>query len=666
MENNENKTIKMENNETLNKKKYIISTTFCLPITYVDKDKLHEIDAHVMTDLELIHVQSDLDKEEKEEKETEKEEEEKEKSKKEEKDNSSVIKPKTMYEHIFNPETIYGKRFLDQWAKYYTSDVTFLKESQTLIQKCQANHSNHSNRSTTNYANYAESYSDIHDIWSSIQGDKNFKDKFGYIDIAMLEPLNSSSLFLQILSLQNLASPVISLLTPLIILIIPFFILRFQKLPIDISTYISSLKKIAQYHPIGKIFENFGSVPWDKKVYIFISIAFYFLQIYQNIMSCYRFYKNMFLIHNNIHKFANYISGSVENICTINSIIEKEKLTSYRSFHAENEKHAQTLSELHEEIRNVMPFKLTLSNVSNIGTIMKLYYRFHCDENVKNAISYTFGFNSYVEHLSGLACLIKNKKIAACTFLSPALSSSSSSKKTYFKSSYYAPLMNDRPVKNNIVLNKKATITGPNAAGKTTMIKSTLLNIIFSQQFGYGFYKKAKLVPYEFVHSYLNIPDTSGRDSLFQAESRRCREIITCLVAHKTKRHFCIFDELYSGTNPYEAVASAYGFVKYLNTFENVDLLLTTHYSKLCKLLEAEHVENMHMKIERTNCGQGQQGQGQGDEDKKEPNSIKYTYKLGKGISSVKGGIKVLEDLDYPIEIINDTRNMIHGVDVEV
>ena len=65
------------------------------------------------------------------------------------------------------------------------------------------------------------------------------------------------------------------------------------------------------------------------------------------------------------------------------------------------------------------------------------------------------------------------------------------------------------------------------------------------------------------------------------------------------------------------------------------------------------------MKIERT----GEQGQGASE---KKPNSIKYTYKLGKGISSVKGGIKVLEDLDYPIEIINDTRNMIHGVDVEV
>ena len=624
-----------ENNETINKKNEDdINTTFYLPITYVEKDKLHEIDHHVMTDLELIHVKSELENEE---------------------EDNTIIKPKTMYEHVFRPETIYGKRFLEQWARYYTSDVTFLKDSQTLIQKIQANRFDHS-------AN-AICYLEIHDIWKSIQGDKHFKDKFGYIDIAMLEPLNSSSLFLQILSLQNLASPVISLLTPLIILIIPFFILRFRSIPIDLSSYISFLKKIAQYHPIGKIFENFSSVPWDKKIYIFISIAFYFLQIYQNIMSCYRFYKNMFLIHNNIHKFSNYIRESIENIHFINSIIVSEKLTSYHSFHAENEKHAHNLSDFYDEVRNVMPFKLTVSNVSNIGTIMKLYYRFYCDENVKNAISYTFGFNSYVEHLSGLAHLIKNKKIAPCTFL-PS-SSKVKGKKTYFKSSYYVALMNDRPVKNNIGLNKKATITGPNAAGKTTLIKSTLLNIIFSQQFGYGFYKKARLMPYEYVHSYLNIPDTSGRDSLFQAESRRCREIITCLLANKTKRHFCIFDELYSGTNPYEAVASAFGFIKYLNTFDNVDLLLTTHYSKLCKLLEAERVENMHMKIERVI---GEEGQQEGDAQNKikQINAIKYTYKLGKGISCVKGGIKVLEDLDYPIEIINDTKNMIHGVDVEV
>ena len=33
---------------------------------------------------------------------------------------------------------------------------------------------------------------------------------------------------------------------------------------------------------------------------------------------------------------------------------------------------------------------------------------------------------------------------------------------------------------------------------------------------------------------------------------------------------------------------------------------------------------------------------------------FEYTYKLKKGISKVKGGIKVLKDLNYPKEIIND------------
>ena len=32
--------------------------------------------------------------------------------------------------------------------------------------------------------------------------------------------------------------------------------------------------------------------------------------------------------------------------------------------------------------------------------------------------------------------------------------------------------------------------------------------------------------------------------------------------------------------------------------------------------------------------------------------SFKYTYKLDSGISSIKGGIKVLEDLNYPDIII--------------
>jgi len=618
--NDSQEPIKKENNDK--KIPAVPTTIFKLPITFVESIKLHELDENILTDLELIecsNIKNDKNDNSKEAA----------SASLEQQPQQPEPKTKTMYEHIFNPQTVYGKQFLSGWARYYTSDVAFLKQSQTLLKKFNP-------KDAAAITSTCHHYSEINDIWNSIQNDKHFKDKFGYIDISFLESFNNSSFFLQILSLQNLASPVISLLTPLIILIIPFFLLKLQSMPVSLSTYFSSLKRIAQYHPIGKVFENFNSVPWDKRIYLFVSIAFYFIQIYQNIVSCHRFYKNMFLIHNNINKFAAYINHSIQNITYINSITEN--LSSFRQFRENSMTHANVLSGLHLDIKNVMPFKLTVANISNIGTIMKYYYQLFSNEDVKNAVSYSFGFNSYYEHLSGLKILVLNKKVAPCKFVKSAY-------KTYLNSSYYAPLMNDAPVKNNILLYKKMTITGPNAAGKTTLIKSTLLNVILSQQFGYGFYKKAKILPYQHVHSYLNIPDTSGRDSLFQAESRRCREILTCLIENKTKRHFCIFDELYSGTNPCEAVASAYGFIKYLNQHNNLDLLLTTHYSKLCELLQSENIQNMHMKIET--C--------------KHSGTIKYLYKLDEGISVIKGGIKVLQDLDYPVEIINYTRDVIEN-----
>ena len=79
-------------------------------------------------------------------------------------------------------------------------------------------------------------------------------------------------------------------------------------------------------------------------------------------------------------------------------------------------------------------------------------------------------------------------------------------------------------------------ITGPNAAGKTTLLKTTTINIILSQQWGCGFYRKCSISPYSHIHCYLNIPDTSGRDSLFQAEARRCKEILDAIVESGTRR----------------------------------------------------------------------------------------------------------------------------------
>ena len=72
--------------------------------------------------------------------------------------------------------------------------------------------------------------------------------------------------------------------------------------------------------------------------------------------------------------------------------------------------------------------------------------------------------------------------------------------------------------------------------------KMLLINVILSQQYGYGYFDNGVLNPYDHIHCYLNIPDTSGRDSLFQAEARRCKNIIDTIETHANEKHFCIFE----------------------------------------------------------------------------------------------------------------------------
>jgi DNA mismatch repair ATPase MutS len=101
--------------------------------------------------------------------------------------------------------------------------------------------------------------------------------------------------------------------------------------------------------------------------------------------------------------------------------------------------------------------------------------------------------------------------------------------------------------------------------------------------------------------------------------------------------HFCIFDELYSGTNPEEATKAGYAFLKYLSGFENVDFMLTTHYIKICKkLLKSDGIENHKMYVKCLADG-----------------GYNYTYRMVKGISKIKGAAQVMKDMDYPQEIID-------------
>ena len=275
-------------------------------------------------------------------------------------------------------------------------------------------------------------------------------------------------------------------------------------------------------------------------------------------------------------------------------------------------------------------------NVGKIGLLLKNYYELHSNKRFEQGLRYSFGFEGFIDNIQGLQNHLSKKVINIISI--------NNDNRCVFKDQYY-PLQIEQSkcVKNSCDLSKKMIITGPNASGKTTLLKTTTINIICAQQVGVGFFNEGSNInPYTHIHSYLNIPDTSQRDSLFQAESRRCKDIIdTINNSSKMSRHFGIFDELYSGTNPEEATKSGYAFLKYLSKYKNVDFILTTHYNKIClKLNKNENIQNYKMNV-----------------IEKEDSKLVYTFKMKKGISKVQGAIKILEDMDYPDEIIKDVKN---------
>ena len=70
--------------------------------------------------------------------------------------------------------------------------------------------------------------------------------------------------------------------------------------------------------------------------------------------------------------------------------------------------------------------------------------------------------------------------------------------------------------------------------------------------------------------------------------------------------------------------------------------MLTTHFIKLCQLFKkTDRIENYNMKTLMVH------------------DKPTYTYKIKKGISQIKGGVSVLQNLGYPQKIINKTMEIL-------
>jgi len=565
-----------------------MDTNFKLPIAYLEDSEIFPLSEIVANDLELT---------------------------------TSTSKP--MYDYLFQPSHKFAKDMIENWKNKYTTNQEYLKDTQQIVMDM----SIYKDSMLSN--KYQVNYDKIISIWEDLKVENGFLDRYGYMEWDMLAHLNESSSFLQCLTVMNVLSPALSLFIPIFFLIFPFLILKIQGIPISFEIYFMVLKDLARNHFIGRALSSMESLSWDKVIYLLVTFGLYLLQIYQNVHLCQNFYKNVIKMNTSLlelRDFTKYSIQSMENFLVVTKLIP-----TYEKLSIDIRIHCNELKNIYSELQYIRDFENSINKFTEVGYMLKCYYRLHSNKNYEDSLRYSFGFEGYINNLLGVHNNILDGNLAFAEFESTG--------NCKFEEQYYPPLINEFPVKNNCDFDKNMIISSPNKSGKTTILKTITINIIFTQQIGCGFYKSAILNPYTHIHSYLNIPDTSGRDSLFQAESRRCKEIIDVIHEYNNPlkhRHFCVFDELYSGTNPEEASKAGHAFLKYLANFDNVNFILTTHYFSICKKFnKSNHIQNYKMEVIVLEDG-----------------NFEYTYKIKKGISKIKGGVRVLKDMNYPEEII--------------
>ena len=557
-------------------------------------------------------------------------------------------------------------------TKYYTTDTEYLEQTQQLIFGIDNKNIIHDNNVDLALNHYEE-----------IKKETGFHEKYFYFDFNFAKKFNKNPIVMAFSSIYNILSPMISLCIPILILILPVVLIKLQGNEFNLNEYVNILKPLVQQTSIGSLFTNFESSDSTKKIYLVLSAFFYCFSIYQNILSCIRFYSNVKKIHNYLLTFKTYINNTILNMKYFSSL--SQSYNTYEKFTKELQDKEKQLRIIYQDLENITSFELNYNKLTELGNIMTTFYKLYDDNIYDELFIYSFGFNGYLCNLLNINEHVINNKLHKAKYISKNIkknkniddeeqeqekeqekkqenkninknnsnninenidenSNKNDNKKIKFSAEniFYPKFINSQEIiiKNNCNLNKNIILTGPNASGKTTFIKSLFLNILLSQQIGYGCFKKLYFIPYDYFHCYLNIPDTSGRDSLFQAEARRCKNILDFINNNDSdETHFCIFDELYSGTNPEEAIISANAFIKYISSLDNVSFSLTTHYVNLCeKIKEYSKINNCHMETIIN----------------EETKDINYTYKLSNGISRVKCGLQILKNMEYPSDILEN------------
>ena len=423
----------------------------------------------------------------------------------------------------------------------------------------------------------------------------------------LINRLNNYRTFLDGYHLYKiLFNPISCVFYPLSIFLTPYYYLnRYMHLNLSFFKYISIL-----FQFLKMIFKPSGNYRKDffKLISFMIYVFIYIYGMYQTFMISYITYKLR-------EKLLIKIKGLVDFIKTSLLIIKRSNFIwkPYDIFNLNNSDVLNAINKL-EKIKY------------DISTIYKLWK----DAEFKKAIIIILKVIYILDVINTISKLKKSKNWTLPEYLS-------NDKQTKIWD-MGNPLLGNNQIFNPISLDKNIIITGVNAGGKTTYVKSIASNIILSQTFGIINGYKAHVVLYDAIISFMRVRDEVGVKSYFEAETDCCNQMIkiaTDLYKNK-KRGLFILDEPMHSTPPIEGMSVAHAIAKYLGSLNGITTIITTHFHNLISLGDTND-KFINLSVNAI----------------EDSGIYKFDYKIRKGSSKQTIAIELLKKQKFNDEIIN-------------
>lgn len=204
----------------------------------------------------------------------------------------------------------------------------------------------------------------------------------------------------------------------------------------------------------------------------------------------------------------------------------------------------------------------------------------------------------------------------------------------------YHPLI-DHPVKNSISADRGVLLTGSNASGKSTFLKTVALGALMAQTVHMVLADRYRAPMYRIYSSMSLRDDLESGESYYIVEIKSLKRILDAREEDSPRPVLCFVDEVLRGTNTVERIAAATQILVSL-TGPGIQCFAATHDIELTELLAGLY-DNYHFEEEIR----------EGD--------ILFNYTLREGRANSRNAIRLLEIMGYEQSIIQKAQRQAEG-----